>query len=201
MRTPFRPRLGGRACHNCPSFFFSCVHSDFPEKSLTSACARRKKKAGRPHAGFLADTPPPALMPGRRNAGWLRPPPGADTHASTNGGSEIPVWWRRAVLPSLPWGVCFLSSRRLPQNLGRPEAPFYHKANPDRYQHHPTPMTDPIRCAMRWNLPDWRPTLHWALHFYGSLIVTTTLNGPNTRFLALAARPARGSRPPLRRGA
>ena len=22
---------------------------------------------------------------------------------------KIPVWWRRAVLPSLPWGVCFLS--------------------------------------------------------------------------------------------
>ena len=22
---------------------------------------------------------------------------------------KIPVWWRRAVLPSLPWVVCFLS--------------------------------------------------------------------------------------------
>ena len=24
---------------------------------------------------------------------------------------KIPVWWRRAVLPSLPWAVCFLSFR------------------------------------------------------------------------------------------
>ena len=25
------------------------------------------------------------------------------------GNLKIPVWWRRAVLPSLPWVVCFLS--------------------------------------------------------------------------------------------
>ena len=28
---------------------------------------------------------------------------------SHNTGLKIPVWWRRAVLPSLPWVVCFIS--------------------------------------------------------------------------------------------
>ena len=32
---------------------------------------------------------------------------------------KIPVWWRRAVLPSLPWVVCFLSFFALAPKGGR----------------------------------------------------------------------------------
>jgi len=34
-------------------------------------------------------------------------------------GLKIPVWWRRAVLPSLPWVVCFLSFFLLGTGLAR----------------------------------------------------------------------------------
>jgi hypothetical protein len=35
--------------------------------------------------------------------------PSHDTASTHTSPLEIPVWWRRAVLPSLPWVVCFLS--------------------------------------------------------------------------------------------